>query len=292
MAILKNDYLNVELNPKGAEIIKIVGQQDGLNYMWRRDPILWASSAPILFPIVGALQNNECRIDGKTYSMTQHGFSRHNVYDTHVISDTCVEFELKPNEDILKQYPYLFDLKVIYTLKNNQLECLCHVENTDHQTIYFQIGGHPAFACPFMDNESSNDYYIEFEQNETLRQKIIDVEKRGMSDKTALLFDNEKRFFVRQAMFDNDAIVVKDIKSHYVELKSLNHQKSLRFYFENYNHLGIWASKHVGGLIAFEPWVGHTDYVGFTGEFKEKEGVVSLEPGDSFECKFVVEINQ
>ena len=107
-----------------------------------------------------------------------------------------------------------------------------------------------------------------------------------------VLFDNEKRFFVRQAMFDNDAIVVKDIKSHYVELKSLNHQKSLRFYFENYNHLGIWASKHVGGLIAFEPWVGHTDYVGFAGEFKEKEGVVSLEPGDSFECKFVVEINQ
>ena len=34
---------------------------------------------------------------------------------------------------------------------------------------------------------------------------------------------------------------------------------------ENFNHLGIWTSKHVGGLLAIEPWVGHSDYVGFTG---------------------------
>lgn len=40
---------------------------------------------------------------------------------------------------------------------------------------------------------------------------------------------------------------------------------------ENFEHLGIWAAKHVGGLIAIEPWVGHNDYVGFTGEFKEKK---------------------
>ena len=40
--------------------------------------------------------------------MTQHGFSRHNEYMTHQLSDTCVEFELTPNEDILKQYPVDF----------------------------------------------------------------------------------------------------------------------------------------------------------------------------------------
>lgn len=292
MAILKNDYLEVELNPKGAEIIKIIGQKDKINYMWKRDPSLWASSAPILFPIVGALQNNECRIDGKTYTMTQHGFSRHNVYETNQISDTCVEFTLKPNDEILKQYPYLFELKVTYTLNDNQLECHCHVINTDDKTIYFQIGGHPAFACPFTDNESSNDYYIEFEQNESLEQKIIDVERKGMSRNTALLFDNEKRFFVRQALFNNDAIVVKDFKSRYVSLKSLNHNKSIRFIMENFNHLGLWTSKHVGGLLAIEPWVGHSDYVDFKGEFKEKEGVVELGKGQDFSCKFIVEINQ
>ncbi len=36
MVLLKNDFLEIELNPKGAEIIKIIGQKDGgkeiLNY--------------------------------------------------------------------------------------------------------------------------------------------------------------------------------------------------------------------------------------------------------------------
>lgn len=292
MAILKNNVLEVELNPKGAEIIKIIGMQDGLNYMWRRDPFLWANSAPILFPIVGALKNDECRIDGKTYRMTQHGFSRHNVYAENQLSETCVEFVLTPNEDILEQYPYLFELKVIYTLKDNQLECKSIVKNTDDKEIYFQIGGHPAFACPLMENESSNDYYIEFEKNESLEQKIIDVERRGMSHERKLLFDQEKRFFVRQALFANDAVVVKNFKSQYVTLKSLNHQKSIRFIMENFDHLGIWAGKHVGGLLAIEPWVGHNDYVDFTGEFKDKESIVKLAPNQEFSCTFTIEINQ
>lgn len=292
MTVLKNDLLEVELNPKGAEIIKIVGQQDGLNYMWRRDPILWANSAPILFPIVGALRNNECIIEGKTYTMTQHGFSRHNVYETHQSSDTCVEFVLKPNDEILKQYPYLFELKVTYTLKENRLECKSEVINKDNKVIFFQIGGHPAFACPLLEDESSNDYYIEFEENEYLEQKIIDVARKGMSRETKLLFENEKRFFVRQELFNNDAIVVKNFKSKSVSLKSLNHNKSIRFIMDNFNHLGIWASKHVGGLIAIEPWVGHSDYVDFSGDFKEKEGVVALEEGNTFTCTFTVEVNQ
>ena len=41
MITLKNEVLEVTLANKGAEIIKIVGQDDQINYMWRRDPIQW-----------------------------------------------------------------------------------------------------------------------------------------------------------------------------------------------------------------------------------------------------------
>lgn len=292
MVVLKNNYLEVTLANKGAEIIKIVGQEDHINYMWRRDPIQWANSAPILFPIVGALKNNECRIDGKVYSMTQHGFSRHNEYVANQISDEEVVFTLTSNEEIAKQYPYLFKLDVTYKLEKNVLICNCKVTNIDDKIIYFQIGGHPAFACPFMDDESSNDYYLEFSENETLSQKVIDVARKGMSRTTIPFFENERRFFVRQQLFSNDAIVFKDFKSESVSLKSLNHNKSIVFHMQGFNHLGLWAAKHVGGLIAIEPWVGHSDYVDFDGEFKDKEGIVSLEPNHEFECTFKVEINQ
>ncbi|MGN1183148.1 MAG: aldose 1-epimerase family protein, partial [Faecalibacillus sp.] len=148
MIELKNDFLKVELHPKGAEIISITGVKDGLNYMWRRDPIQWANSAPILFPIVGAVRNDQYTIDGQTYHMTQHGFARHNEFAIDQKSDTEVVFTLVPNDDIKQQYPYHFELKVTYSLMSNHLKCNMEVKNTDNKNIYFQIGGHPAFACP------------------------------------------------------------------------------------------------------------------------------------------------
>ena len=69
----------------------------------------------------------------------------------------------------------------------------------------------------------------------------------------------------------------------------------LKIFYDNciiIKHLGIWTSKHVGGLLAIEPWVGHSDYVDFKGEFKNKEGVVELPEGQEFECQFTIEINQ
>lgn len=292
MVELSNQYLTVNLYPKGAEIISIVGNQDHINYMWKRDACQWANSAPILFPIVGAIKNDTCRIDGKEYHMTQHGFARHNEFEIKNQSQTEVTFTLVSNDEIIKQYPFLFELNVTYKLVENTLTCFINVKNKDHQTIYFQVGGHPAFACPFMENESSNDYYVEFSEYETRNQKVIDVAKRGMSHVQLPFFDHEKRFFVRQQLFNNDAIVIKDFKSENISIKSLNHQKSIVFHMQGFDHVGLWTAKHVGGLLAIEPWIGHADYVDFDGEFKEKESCVALDTDKEFNVQFAVEINQ
>ena len=292
MVELSNQYLTVNLHSKGAEIISIVGNQDHINYMWKRDACQWANSAPILFPIVGAIKNDTCRIDGKEYHMTQHGFARHNEFEIKNQSQTEVTFTLVSNDEIIKQYPFLFELNVTYKLVENTLTCFINVKNKDHQTIYFQVGGHPAFACPFMENESSNDYYVEFAEYETRNQKVIDVAKRGMSHVQLPFFDHEKRFFVRQQLFNNDAIVIKDFKSENISIKSLNHQKSIVFHMQGFDHVGLWTAKHVGGLLAIEPWIGHADYVDFDGEFKEKESCVALDTDKEFNVQFAVEIKQ
>lgn len=289
---LENEYLKVLLHPKGAELIKIIGKQDKINYMWKRDPKQWSSSGPILFPIVGAVLNDEYRYQGNTYHMTQHGFARHLVFDTNIISNNQVEFILEADDLTKDQYPFDFVLKVTYKLLNNKLVCNMQVVNPGNDEIFFQIGGHPAFACPFFENDSSNDYYIEFAEFETLNRKVISIEPKGMSHEIRPLFDNERRFFIRQVLFNDDAIVVKNCKSKMVSIKSINHNKVLNFYFENFNHLGIWAAKHVGDLIALEPWVGHIDYLDFTGDFTEKEGIVRLNGKENFSCEFAVEIFQ
>ena len=51
----------------------------------------------------------ECRIDGKTYTMTQHGFFSHSEYEANQINDQEVVFTtLISNEEIAKQYPYIY----------------------------------------------------------------------------------------------------------------------------------------------------------------------------------------
>ena len=52
MITLKNEVLEVTLANKGAEIIKIVGQDDQINYMWRRDPIQWANRLNMVFHVI------------------------------------------------------------------------------------------------------------------------------------------------------------------------------------------------------------------------------------------------
>src|SRR5699024_11935796 len=71
-----------------------------------------------------------------TLFRSQHGFSRHSEYRANQLSDTEVVFTLEPNEEILKQYPYLFKLEVTYSLNDNVLACNLKVTNTDNKEIY------------------------------------------------------------------------------------------------------------------------------------------------------------
>lgn len=292
MIKLENEFLYVEIEPLGAEISKIIGVQDHINYMWKQDPSLWGHSAPVLFPIVGALKDGQTRINGQTYKMNQHGFSRNSEYAVLSQDKHQVILHLESNDETKCMYPYDFDLTVTYCLNNNTLEAIFEVKNTKEKEIYFQIGGHPAFACPFIEGEDANDYYIEFSQKETVSQKLICPARGGMSRGVLPLLENERHFFIRQAMFNSDAIVIPDFKSESIALKSLSNSKSIVFHMHNFDHVGIWTSKHTGGLLAIEPWVGHTDYVDFNGEFKDKESIVRLEKSQIFKADFIIEINQ
>lgn len=76
MISLENDILKVQINTHGAELCAIYHKKTQLEYLWNGNPTYWKRHAPVLFPIVGKLKENQCVIDGKTYEMNQHGFAR------------------------------------------------------------------------------------------------------------------------------------------------------------------------------------------------------------------------
>ena len=72
---LKNNFLTVTLSDQGAEIQSVKDVNSGREYIWQADPKIWGRHAPVLFPVVGRLKDDQYTYDGKTYHMGQHGFA-------------------------------------------------------------------------------------------------------------------------------------------------------------------------------------------------------------------------
>lgn len=74
MQTLKNDILSIAVDNHGAELTSI--NKNGVEYLWQADPAFWKRHSPVLFPIVGSVWEGKYIVDGKQYSLGQHGFAR------------------------------------------------------------------------------------------------------------------------------------------------------------------------------------------------------------------------
>ena len=73
MVTIANDFLTVNISRHGAELTSIKDNLTGRERLWQADPEVWPRHAPVLFPIVGALADQQYQYAGKTYHMGQHG---------------------------------------------------------------------------------------------------------------------------------------------------------------------------------------------------------------------------
>ena len=77
---IANDHLTVQINPLGAELTSLK-DADGRELMTNADPAFWTGHAPILFPVVGVVNEGVIRLDGQAYPMQKHGFARHSTFE-------------------------------------------------------------------------------------------------------------------------------------------------------------------------------------------------------------------
>ena len=172
--VIGNDRLKVTLKSSGAEMTSI--NYLGTEYLWNGDKKYWGRHAPILFPIVGRLRDNKTQINGIEYEMGQHGFARDCEFEVVSSDSTSVCYELKENEETLKKYPYCFRLFVSYEIQENAVKVTYRVANKDEKTMFFSIGGHPAFCWPLSDSEVFDDYEIKFSVDADIL-KVKDIKK-------------------------------------------------------------------------------------------------------------------
>ena len=283
---LQNSFLTVTVSDHGAEVQSVIDNNSKREYMWQADPKIWGRHAPVLFPIVGRLKDDQYTYDGKIYHMGQHGFARDSQFEVESKSDDTITFLLKSNEETKKQYPFDFELRVTYTLVNNLLEERFDVTNTDDKEMIFGIGGHPGFNLPTDENIKKNDYYFKFEPSIDhiripLKAPLLDWAHRS-------LVATDTLFEISDLLFKDDAWVF--------QLKGRN-KVSIRTDKSDYHinvkmdapFVGLWSQyPKTADYICIEPWWGIADTLDSDGKLENKKGMNRLQPGHTWENGFSI----
>lgn len=287
---INNDILSIAVKPTGAELSSLKNLNTGIEHLWQGNSEFWTGQAPNLFPVMGLLKDGEFTYEGKAYQMPKHGFVRHNE-NIKLKEETAhkLVFELEFSEETLKIYPFKFRFQISYTLNQNKLEVAHKLVNLDEKSLYFSLGGHPAFNAPISSNEAYEDYYLEFDQKLDLRTHLLD--QNGLvSTKTEGVLDNQDKIKLHKNLFDNDALIFKNIQSKKVSLKSQNSGEILNVEYSNFKNLGIWA-KPGAPYVCIEPWLGIADLADTNKDFTTKEGIEKLESNTDFTAVYTITIN-
>ncbi len=286
---LENNQLTVCIQHKGAEICSIKSKKSEQEYIWQADRAIWGSSAPVLFPIIGALKEGKYTYKDVTYNIPKHGFIRHNM-SLKVIekTDTSVTLGYTSSKETLSIYPFEFEFSITYSIEGTTLNVHHTVKNNGDDQMLFSLGAHPAFNCPLNDGEYYSDYFIEFDQAETdVTHELTDT---GFTtgDTHGMLF-NTKQLNLTPHIFDNDALIFKQLKSSTVTLKNVKNTQEIRVAFDDFKYLGIWAKPNAP-FVCIEPWLGITDAENGNGKFEDKEGLLTLEANNTFNASYSIEI--
>lgn len=283
---IENGHLKATIAEHGAELISLVAKATGIEYIWQADPNHWARHAPILFPFVGKLKDDQFHYQGKTHKMGQHGFARDHQFTVVEKTETSIALLLKSNNELKTHYPFDFELTVGYTLSENAIKVSYQVANPKEKPLYFSIGGHPAFNCPLDTGKERSDYHLQFNQTEdTEVQYLTDGLFAGATEpfKGNVLTLPENRF-------DRDALVFKSLKSNSISLIDNDQKTRLKFGFEGFPYLGIWSKSRTSPFVCIEPWHGIADQATHDGDISKKEGIVTLDKGGQLDCQYIIEV--
>ena len=289
MTILENDALRVTIKPEGAELVSLLHKSSGIEHLWQANPAVWPWHAPNLFPVVGSCLNNELHINGTAYPMQRHGFTRRSLFETTESSATHAVFSLRADSETRAAYPYEFLFQIMYELDGARLSITYRVLNDDEQPLYFSVGAHPAFAVPFQQGDAYEEYFIEFEYEEPLVTHKIS-EEGCFTGETKPVSTDGKRLHLTKNLFDQDALVFKNLRSRRVTLRSNKHEQAVTVEFPNFPYLGLWA-KPGAPFVCIEPWLGCADSEGKPVSIEQKELIQRVDAGKVFDASFSITIS-
>jgi galactose mutarotase-like enzyme len=287
LASIASESLSAEIDPLGAQLFALRDEK-GRDLQWGGDPAVWTGRAPILFPIVGMLQDGRYRVDGETYALPKHGFARHMRFDLVEKTPSSATFRLKADAETRAVYPFEFELDIAFTVSASTLTLKASVRNLGDGSMPASFGFHPALRWPLPYGGERSSHTIRFEHDESAPIRRINAEGVVTPEEHPTpVVGREMR--LRDDLFTDDAVIFDQLKSRRLRYGAPD-GPHLDIAFPDTPYLGVWT-KPGAGYICIEPWHGIADPEGYSGDFRDKPGVFEVEPGGVYECRMSITLH-
>ena len=278
---LQSGGIEATVKAHGAELCSLKDEQRA-ELIWQAGAA-WPRHAPLLFPIVGRLKNDELRHRGKTYPMTQHGFARDQVFEWAERDATSCSLVLRDSPATRARYPFAFRLTVGYRLQAADLHVTLEIANTGEEMLPASIGAHPAFSWPLREGVAKESYGLTFSDVEA--EPVRRLKDGLMREKPEPTPVHGKTLALSERLFDDDAVILDRLASRSV-LYAADKGPSLAISWDRFRELGIWSKPGGAGFLCIEPWRGFASPSDFDGEFADKPGVMQIAPGATEVLKY------
>ncbi|WCM25004.1 aldose 1-epimerase family protein [Sphingomonas sp. QA11] len=274
---ISSAYLTAEISTLGAELQSLV---DGCGnpLQWNGDPTIWRGRAPILFPVIGLLENGQYRLNGNNYAMPKHGFARHALFELAAHDDTSATFRLRATAETRAIYPFQFQLDIAFTLVDATLTVSATIANHGTEPMPASFGFHPALRWPLPYGEPRDEHRLLFTDEEPAPIRRIDSDGFLLPtlEPTPVVGNV---LTLRDDLFVADALIFDALNSRTV-VYGASTGPQIKLSFADFPTLGVWT-KPGAGFLCIEPWHGFSDPVGFAGDIRDKPGIFEVAPSDT-----------
>jgi galactose mutarotase-like enzyme len=273
---LRAGGLTATILAHGAELGSLKDAQ-GVELIWQAGAA-WPRHAPLLFPIVGRLKNDELRHQGRAYPMTQHGFARDLPFQWTERTEASCSLVLSDSATTRARYPFAFRLAVHYRLQDADLNVTFEIANPSEAMLPASIGAHPAFNWPLLPGVAKEEYRLIFSDQEPASiRRLKDGLLRAKPEPSPI---QGKTLALSERLFDDDAVILDQPVSRSVRYAA-GKGPALDIAWEGFRQLGVWSKLGGAPFLCIEPWRGFASPSDFDGEFADKPGVMQIAPGAS-----------
>lgn len=301
--VLENEQIRAEIESFGGELKSLADKGSGQEYMWEADPAFWGKTSPVLFPFIGKLAGGAYRYGGKKYEIEKHGFVRDMEFIPTDRQEESITFYLESSEDTLRKYPFPFRLEIAYKLEGRNLKVSWRIVNRGTETMYFSMGGHPAFACPLKGGgekagKSRTDCFLKLYGKDlqpfsgrTVQSTEIMVPEGLLTGSSFPVEVKDSLIRITEHIFDKDALCLEKQGVGAIGICDAGGREYVRLEAEC-PVWGVWSVPDSrGAYVCLEPWWGICDSNGYAGTLQERPYTNAAEAGETWEQGFIIRMS-